>query len=215
LEPRQGPLGGRRWPWVLGLLVMGLLAVGVWSGRQASPAASERAAWLQPLDAGLQGQRLQAGRPVHAWSDWSGRAQPEWLHARSVVAAQQGRLDEALEWAQKAVSRQPFWAPGWQHLGLLLQAAGRLEDAEAMMARALDLEPHFARVLAWSCDRALERGETAQAQAYLRRILVGQQRLPDGLPQDPYSRFILEVDPAWLEARNKMPELSTVFERRN
>jgi hypothetical protein len=215
LEPSRGTLGGRRWPGALGLLLMGVLAVGVWSGRQGSRAASDRAAWLQPLDAGSQAQRLLAGRPVHAWSDWSGRAQPEWLHARSVAAAQQGRLDAAIDWGHKAVSGQPFWAPGWQHLGLLLQAAGRFEDAEAMMARALDLEPNFARALAWSCDRALERGDSAAARAYLKRILDLAKRLPEEPALEPYARFILEIDPVWLEERNKNPELSTVFERRS
>ena len=52
-----------------------------------------------------------------------------------------GRTDDALAWARKAVATAPLYAAGQRARGKVALAAGQLDEAHTAFARALDLEP--------------------------------------------------------------------------
>jgi Flp pilus assembly protein TadD len=52
-----------------------------------------------------------------------------------------GKPDEALPWARKAVAARPDWPQGMINLAVILAASGELEEAEALLARVLELDP--------------------------------------------------------------------------
>ena len=66
---------------------------------------------------------------------------PLMLGAQAGSAAEQGRLDEAIDLLRRAVARDPVSATAISTLGRMLYAAGRLEEARVELTRAIELSP--------------------------------------------------------------------------
>ena len=73
--------------------------------------------------------------------------QPETLHFAGVLAAQTGRMERAVGLLTRAAAARPDHAGFQTTLANALNAAGRLEEAEARYARALEIDP--VRAEAW------------------------------------------------------------------
>jgi TolB-like protein/DNA-binding winged helix-turn-helix (wHTH) protein/Flp pilus assembly protein TadD len=72
------------------------------------------------------------------------------LRFRSFLSHSLGRLNEAIEFHQEALARDPLLASSHSYVAFLLYAAGRYEEAEKEAQRALELNPqktydHFTR----------------------------------------------------------------------
>ena len=69
---------------------------------------------------------------------------PSWyLHSLAGAYRDMGRYDEAIEWAKKAVDRQPDNAPAHVVLASCYSLAGRDEEARAEVKKMLALNPSF------------------------------------------------------------------------
>ncbi|SMH52304.1 O-linked N-acetylglucosamine transferase, SPINDLY family protein [Azospirillum agricola] len=108
--------------------------------------------------------------------------QAEGCHRQGLIAAQAGRLDEALDLIAQAIAARPGVAAWWAHYGLVLESAGDALGAVQAYAGALNLDGGLAIagngllvVLRGLCDAA----PAALAEGCLRRALV--------------------LDPAWAE----------------
>jgi putative solute:sodium symporter small subunit len=96
---------------------------------------------------------LLAGRPQRAQAvftqmleRWPGDAYA--LASRAHVAAQAGRLDDAIADARSLVELHPQRSAGdWFNLAFLLEQQDRLDEAEQAFRRALELDPELDR--AW------------------------------------------------------------------
>ncbi len=98
------------------------------------------------------------------------------LIARLEALRRDGRSPEAISVVRRQLERSPDAALLHFHLGLLLQATGDFEAAEAAIVQALELQPaHYPshRVLG---DRARQRGAPAEAAEHYRTCVQG---LPD------------------------------------
>lgn len=67
------------------------------------------------------------------------------LSLMAAIAADEGRIEEGLEWAHKAQAADPAAAGPHYVAGRLCQGAGRLAEAEASYRRAIALQPGHAR----------------------------------------------------------------------
>ncbi len=70
------------------------------------------------------------------------------LRRASALAANSGRIDEAIALGRQAVEQDPLSAPAYSNLGAALNISGRLGEAEAAFRKALELAP----------ERAVTRG---------------------------------------------------------
>jgi len=61
----------------------------------------------------------------------------------AVALQAEGRLDEATDHYQRAISLQPDYAPAYNNLATALRAKGRLDEAIATYQRALALRPEY------------------------------------------------------------------------
>ena len=95
-------------------------------------------------------------------------ANTEVLRGAATLAANLGRLDEAVELSQRAVDLDPLRVSSIRNLGLYSYFAGRLDQAKSALEKSLELNPdlNVARTLlgrmylAWSQpERALEEFE--------------------------------------------------------
>ncbi len=89
--------------------------------------------------------------------------------ARSFIAA--GRLDSALRLLTALAERFPNRAEVFRRLGETHARAGRLPEAGAAYARALDLEPHDASTRSAYAENLLLQGDPARAGAEAARAL--------------------------------------------
>ena len=99
----------------------------------------------------------------------------EVLRGAASLAANLGRLDQAVELTQRAVDVDPLRVSSYHNLGLYSYFAGRLDLAESALEKALELNPDgpvahnlLGRVyLAWSQpERALEEIESEPHPAF-------------------------------------------------
>ncbi len=68
-------------------------------------------------------------RTPHAYTQWG------------VALMRQGRMDEAVQTIQKAISVDPMYADAYYQLGLILRQQGKTEEAREMIQRAIDRAP--------------------------------------------------------------------------
>jgi len=87
------------------------------------------------------------------------------LNYRARTLEALGRLPEALEALNRAVTIDPTCAADWRNRGLALRKLGHLEEAIASFDRALEIVPNFVDVLVKKASalEALERREEALA----------------------------------------------------
>ena len=67
------------------------------------------------------------------------------LRSASILAADLGRLDEALELLRRAVMLDPLAVPVYRSLARWCHTAGLLDEAEAAAKKAVEISPHGAR----------------------------------------------------------------------
>jgi TolB-like protein len=89
------------------------------------------------------------------------------LRPAGILAANLGRLDEAIGLFRRAVEQDPLSAGTYHNLGNTLHAAVRLAEAEAALRKALELSPQRASTRAFLSLNLLAqgRGEEALAEA--------------------------------------------------
>jgi tetratricopeptide (TPR) repeat protein len=63
------------------------------------------------------------------------------LRYRSFLSHSLGRLNEAIEFHKQALARDPLLAGSHSYLAFLLYCAGRYDEAETELQRALELNP--------------------------------------------------------------------------
>jgi predicted O-linked N-acetylglucosamine transferase (SPINDLY family) len=106
------------------------------------------------------------------------------LHVRSLLAAEAGQAARALELADAAVRAEPSVGRYHAARGDALRALGRLDEAEAAFARALELD-------AGSCE----------AHGGLGNVLALRGRIDDAI--DAY-REAIRLDPSYHKAQNNL-----------
>jgi TolB-like protein/cytochrome c-type biogenesis protein CcmH/NrfG len=88
------------------------------------------------------------------------------LRRASALAANSGRIDEAIALGGRAVEQDPLSATAYSNLGAVLNVGGRLSEAEAAFSKSLELAP----------ERAVTRG-------LLSLVLVAQGRTEEALTE--------------------------------
>jgi Flp pilus assembly protein TadD len=99
------------------------------------------------------------------------------------LLAEAGETGEALERLGRAAGLAPRHARVRYNLGLLLQQAGRADDAEAMLRAAVELEPEGYEMLHALADHLLRRGRRAEVARLAERMIALR-------PQDPLGHQI-------------------------
>lgn len=94
-----------------------------------------------------------------------------------------GRYDEAQAHFERAVA-DPFYrtpAVALTNSGTCLLKAGRRDDAEKVLRRALELSPNDGEALFQLASALYEKGEYFKARAFMQRFEAGSQPRPDAL----------------------------------
>jgi tetratricopeptide (TPR) repeat protein len=123
--------------------------VGGGNERASQLQAVERALALEPGLAEAQVRAAQYYWPVdhaRAFEHWNKALSldpnsPLVLGVAAGIDAYGGRLDEAIEWQQRAVALDPLGFASRVNLAIWLLADGRLEDAKVQFVRAQELSP--------------------------------------------------------------------------
>ncbi len=189
---------------------LALLTVAAWGGAALArtylrpgpkpPWLGRVALWSQPLDGAVAARAQDQGLGTWPWSAWSGRMDPGVWWRAALRARARGETPEAEDDAKRAVELSPYSAPGWFWLGQLLALDGKGAAATACMRHAVGLEPHFCRALAWLADQARAQGRPAQAARLYAAIRQSRSLTQDTAAWDPYSRYLVSLDPAWIRA---------------
>jgi Flp pilus assembly protein TadD len=106
----------------------------------------------------------------------------------ALQAAYQGHLEQALNYAQRAISLKPDHGNAWNTMGFALHLLRRYPEAQSHFEQATKLEPHVA--LYWSnlAGALREQGKFAQAE----KILLEQTlRIDPNLPMGHLNLGIL------------------------
>jgi serine/threonine protein kinase/Tfp pilus assembly protein PilF len=152
--------------------------------RDAMPRAREAARRALALDDSLAQAHTELAL-VLVWFDWNFKegerefrraielnpndADPHRLYADFLTAA--GRFEAALAEKKKAEQLDPLSVPAAYEVARTLFFAGRLEDAEQQAKRALELDDRFGQALLLRAWIAMERGQTADAMAFVQQSL--------------------------------------------
>jgi TolB-like protein/Flp pilus assembly protein TadD len=119
-------------------------------------------------------------RTIFLW-DWDG-AQKDLNQALSLdpngralgdaadLASAQGRLTDAIALQQRANQSNPLLPAGWSSLGYELLTAGRIPEARAALARALEINPNFSIAHLYVAWLELHEGRPDQALAATQQI---------------------------------------------
>jgi chemotaxis protein methyltransferase CheR len=111
--------------------------VSVSAARPSADVADAFALWRRDRDADGATERLAALAEAEPSDPW-----PAYLLGK--VCANERRLDEALEWADRALARDGMFAPGHYLRGLILDEQGDLRAATDAVRRCVFLDPGFA-----------------------------------------------------------------------
>jgi predicted TPR repeat methyltransferase len=95
---------------------------------------------------------------------------PRALHYAGVLAHQQGRNDEAIALLEKSLALAPQ-ADGYSNLGIVLQAAGKLESAIAAYRRAIAIDPSHANAYSNLGVVLRATGRPSESEAAYRRAI--------------------------------------------
>jgi TolB-like protein len=218
--------------------------------REKSRAAAERSLELDPeLTEGLFA--MAWSRMIHDY-DWEAAERlllkalekaptnEDVLHWLSHVASWQGRFDEALMWAQRAVDAAPLSALLQNNLAYMYGDAGNFDAMERHMATAFRLNPeyHSARrnqwqmrlragnvvrgaetLVTWAIATGRDRADAAQvAELILRHAESGE---PQDLPLDLANRLAFGLENLGLiyaflgDRENALQSLEQAYEERS
>jgi Flp pilus assembly protein TadD len=97
------------------------------------------------------------------------------LRRAAVLAATQGRFDEALQLDRRAAAADPLTASTWGNLSTHAYYAGRFDEATGASKKALELRPDFPSV----------------------RYRLGTMLLAQGRVQDALTEMERESEPLW------------------
>ncbi len=98
---------------------------------------------------------------------------------QGISAESSGKLDEALEFYQRAIGLQPRLAAAHMNLGIVLHANGELASAIISHRRAVELDPDSAPAHYNLAQSYLEAGDSAPAEAEFRKALDIRQHFPE------------------------------------
>jgi protein O-GlcNAc transferase len=145
---------------------------------------------------------LLSAEPAHA------RA----LHLLGLMAYEEGRADDAMNWFEQAVQGEPPNSFYHSCLGAALQAAGRLDAAETEHRRALALKPGDALALNNLGITLAARGRQADAEAVLRQALEAEPNDAEALCNLAAALHgqgkLTEAEAACREALRRRPNLA-------
>ncbi|AWK86954.1 tetratricopeptide repeat protein [Azospirillum thermophilum] len=130
----------------------------------------------------------------------------EALHRRGLVAAQAGRLDEALDLIARSIAACPTEAPWWANYGLVMESAGDAVGAAQAYAGALNLDGGLALALEGLlvvADRLRSAGRADVAESCYRRAIV----------LAPQSAAALANGGVLLRAQGRREEAATLYRR--
>jgi tetratricopeptide (TPR) repeat protein len=162
---------------------------------------------------------LAQGRPREAVAPLeqaAGKAADAAVETHLAIALRQsGRSAQALEWLERAVTRQPPFVPAFHELGVLLFSLRRLGEAQAVLERGLALAPAAAELLVVLGGVYLDRADRANARVVFARALastpghsgalfgLGSAMMDDGEFAAAADRFrqALARDPDYAQAR--------------
>lgn len=88
---------------------------------------------------------------------------PKLLQTLSIMKAELGRLDEAIELARRAIALDPLRAENLYNISVTLSALGRYDEAEAALNKAIELQPQAAQNFQQRAIIQILRGNTAAA----------------------------------------------------
>jgi tetratricopeptide (TPR) repeat protein len=95
---------------------------------------------------------------------------PEAMHLMAVVSVAAGQLDHAVEWASRAIRKDP--QPAYLvTLGKALLKADRFDEALRVFDKAVQLEPNDAGLWRQMADALIQARRTSEALLCLRRVL--------------------------------------------
>jgi tetratricopeptide (TPR) repeat protein len=83
-----------------------------------------------------------------------------------------GRKDEAITWLERAISRQPVFAPAFHELGLILCGLRRYDEAEAVLKQGIELAPSVSDLSVELGGVYICRGDPANAKVAFARALA-------------------------------------------
>jgi thioredoxin-like negative regulator of GroEL len=86
------------------------------------------------------------------------------LRRAGVLAANLGRLDEAIGLDRRAVEQDPLSASAYTNLGMHLHATGRFAEAELPCRKAIELAPQRATAHAYLALNLLAQGRVEEAR---------------------------------------------------
>ncbi len=141
--------------------------------RQSLGAAADDRGTLYLLGLAL----LALGRSADAVEPLQGAAEgnpdPAVETNLATALAQSGKEKEALEWLERATSREPPFAPAFTRIGRLLHIRGSIVAARTALARAVELAPDDSEAWFNLADTLTDLGETRPARdAYTRALAL-------------------------------------------
>jgi TolB-like protein/Tfp pilus assembly protein PilF len=136
--------------------------------------AAQRALQLDP-DLAEAHAAMGEIRVFHDW-DWKGAEQSlgralelapgdaRIMRSAAILAADLGRVDEALDLLRQAIMLDPLAAPVYRSLARWCHPAGLLDEGEAAAKKALEISPHGARSYSFLGLIYLAQGRLAEAE---------------------------------------------------
>ncbi len=99
----------------------------------------------------------------------------------AVALDQSGQTAEAVAWLERAVTRQPPFGPAFRELGALLLSQRRLDEAQAVLRRGLEVAPQLVELSVVLGGVLLERGDWDGAKLAFARVLANVPGHPGAL----------------------------------
>jgi chemotaxis protein methyltransferase CheR len=136
------------------------------------------ALWRDGRDSVAAGERLAALAGASPSDPW-----PAYLQGK--ICASERRLDEALEWADRALERDTVFAPAHYLRGLVLDEQGNLRAATDAVRRCVFLDPDFALGQYALAGFLARLGETDRAIKSIEGVIhaVGTARRDSEVPE--------------------------------
>ena len=106
-----------------------------------------------------------------------------YLNNRAAEAFVQGKIDDAYWWARAAISRDPRFVSAYNTLGVIYKRHGNPQEAQRVLALALERSPKNTRVMSNMVLVLNDLGRTAEAQTLSKQL---EQIEPD----PPFSFFL-------------------------
>jgi tetratricopeptide (TPR) repeat protein len=119
-------------------------------------------------------------RAIGLHANYPGTMPKAWNNL-GILAAREGRTDEAIQNFQRALQIDPDFVISLENLGSAYRQAKRWEDAQKVLQRALRLSPEDAEANYGMGMVFAQLDDTEQAYEYLRRALASRPAYPEAL----------------------------------